>query len=259
MGHQYLTVTRAEGIALVTIADPARFNALSRELLGELMSAMEDLEADRETGVIVFTGTGKAFIAGGDIAYMAKLSSDEAIRYARETAAVYERIMSSRKDHLAAVNGYALGGGTEFALACDIRLASDKARFGFPEVKLGILPGGGGTQRLPRLIGKGKAKKLILTGDTVDAREAAKLGLVDQITGAEDLLDEAVALGRKVLRAGPLAVAYAKACIDLSEEVPLSAGFAFERNLFGLCFATQDQREGMAAFLEKREPKFNGQ
>lgn len=257
MPYQYLNISCEGGAAIVTISHPETMNSLSVGLLAELSEAIDELEQNPEIGVIIFTGTGRSFIAGADIAYMSKLTADEAVRYARDTAAVYDKMLSSRKVMIAAVNGFALGGGTEFALACDIRIAGENARFGFPEVKLGIIPGGGGTQRLARLIGYGKAKELILTGEIIRADAAGALGLVNDVTSGETLLAKAKEIAGKVLQAGPLAVAYAKACVNTSLEVGVHTGSDYERTMFGLCFSTEDQKEGMAAFLEKRAANFS--
>ena len=257
MEYNCLKLSREGGRAVVTISSPKTMNALSSELLRELSGMMDQLERDSQVGVIIFTGEGRSFIAGADIAYMSAMTADEALRYAQDTALVYEKMQSSRKVIIAAVNGFALGGGLEFTLACDISVASERARFGFPEVKLGIIPGGGGTQRLARLIGYAKAKELILTGDVIRAEAAERLGLINRVVPEDTLMSCAVETADKVLRAAPLAVAYAKSCLNRSLEVGVRMGADYERTMFGLCFSTEDQREGMEAFLEKRAPVFS--
>ena len=244
------------GIAQITMNHPASLNALSGQTVEELARAIDELEKDDAVRVVVMTGAGKAFVAGADIAYMSKLTAEEARVFSLDTDAVYEKIRTSKKIYIAAVNGFALGGGCELALACDLCLASEYAKFGLPEVGLGILPGGGGTQRLPLRVGAQRAKELILTGDHIRADEAREIGLALKVYAAEELLPGAYDLARRILKNSPLAVKYAKECIQCSEKETLLPGIEYENALFGLCFAAPDQREGMAAFLEKRKPDF---
>ena len=235
---------------------PKTLNALSDVTIRELSQALDQIDADDSVRAVVVTGSGKAFVAGADISYMSALTPEQARSFARDTTGLYRRMADSRKVFLAAVNGFALGGGCELALACDLRVASEHARFGLPEVSLGILPGGGGTQRLARLVGTQKAKEMILTGDPIRAAEALDIGLVCRVVSADDLLDCTYDLARRILKNAPLAVKYARECIQRSEEMDLEAGIEYENAMFGLCFATPDQQEGMAAFLEKREAQF---
>ena len=250
-------VTRAEsGVALITIDCPQSRNALSPKLMDEISAAMRCVEEDDAIRVAVLTGTEKSFIAGADISYMSTLSAEEACIYSCKTGEICEQIRRSRAVYIAAVNGYAFGAGCELSLACDISIAADTARFGLPEVGLGILPGAGGTQRLARLIGIQRAKEMIFTGDPINAEKALSIGLVTQIVPREELLGTAFALAKKILKNAPLAVKYAKECIQYGDELTLLPGIRYENTRFGLCFAGPDQREGMTAFLEKRPSEF---
>lgn len=256
MEYQTILLDVKEGVCLLTMNHPETLNALSDVTIRELLDALDKIERDTAIRAVILTGAGKAFIAGADIAYMENLTAEQASKFSRATNAVYEKITSSPKVFIAAVNGFALGGGCELALACDLRIASEHAKFGLPEVGLGILPGGGGTQRLPRLIGTQRAAELILTGRTVKAPEALEIGLVLRVVPADNLMDSAFALAGHILKNAPLAIKYAKECIRQSEELTLSAGIEYENAMFGLCFAAPDQKEGMAAFLNKRNAKF---
>lgn len=251
---QRVRVETRGAICTITLDHPPTLNALAAATLSDLRGAVEALGP--AVRVVILTGTGKAFAAGADIACMRDMDTEEARAFSQATNDLYGLMRTSDKVFIAAINGYALGGGCELALACDLRIASEWAKFGLPEVSLGILPGGGGTQRLSRLIGTERAAALILTGDRIGAPRALALGLVSQVVPPEELLPAATALAGRVLKNAPLAVAYAKACIRASEEMPLSAGLSCETNFFGLCFANPEQREGMTAFLEKRPPSF---
>lgn len=254
--YSELMVQKVDGIALLTINSAKNSNSFSCALLEKLDTTIDKLNEDPSVTVVIITGVQKVFVAGADITYMKDLNVDEAINYAKQTTRIYEKMLAARKIYIAAVNGFALGAGTEFALACDLRIGSKNAKFGFPEVKLGIIPGGGGTQRLTRLIGYGKAKELILTGTIINAEEAHALGLINQIVSEEELIKEAFSMASKIMEVGPLSIGYAKECINKSEEMGVTVGIEFEKNLFGACFATEDQKEGMRAFVEKRKPKF---
>ena len=257
MEYETILVTSPEaGIAQITINRPEMLNALSGQIIQELAQTIDALEEDENVRVVVITGAGKTFVAGADIAYMVKLSAEEARVFSADTDAVYERMGRSKKIYIAAVNGFALGGGCELALACDLCLASEYAKFGLPEVGLGILPGGGGTQRLSQRIGIQKAKEMILTGEYIGASEALETGLVLRVVPADELIPEARKLAGRILKNAPLAVRYAKECIQFSENQLLLPGIEHENTLFGLCFAAPDQSEGMTAFLEKRKPIF---
>lgn len=251
-------VVKEEGIALITINRPEALNALSSAVNKQLAAALEDVEEDKDIRAVIITGAGqKAFVAGADIAEMQPKNSEEAYNFCRLGQQVFARIESLSKPVIAAVNGFALGGGCELAMACDIRLASKNAKFGQPEINLGIIPGYGGTQRLPRLIGKGKALELMLTGEMIAAEEAERLGLVQGVVDG-DVVAKARELAQKIAAKGALAVRYVKAAVQHGLEADQERAIAYEASLFGLCFATEDQKEGMAAFLEKRKPTFKG-
>ena len=246
-------------IALVTIDRPP-VNALNSALLGELTQAFEGLARRKDVGVVLLTGGGdKAFVAGADIAEMTTKSGLEMRGFSELGGRLGKSIERAPQPVIAALNGYALGGGCEIALACDIRIASDRAKLSQPEVNLGIVPGFGGSQRLTRLVGAGWASEMILTGDMIDAPTAERIGLVNHVVPHERLLEEAKAIARKILEKGPRAVALAKAAIHQALETSLSAGLAFETEAFGLAGATADKREGMKAFLEKRKPAFRNE
>ena len=248
-----LTETRGP-VGLITLNRPKALNALNAALIAGLTTVLDSLEADAGIGAVVITGSDKAFAAGADIKEMADLGYVEAFR--RNHAAALERVAASRKPTIAAVAGYCLGGGCELALMCDIVIAADTARFGQPEITLGIMPGMGGTQRLPRAIGKAKAMDLILTGRMMDAAEAERAGLVSRVVPAGSLLDEALAIAGKIAGYSQPIVMMAKEAVNRAWEAPLSEGLLFERRLFHAMFATDDQKEGMAAFIEKRPAKF---
>jgi len=250
---------RRAGVAVVRLNRPEVMNALSVAMLDELHDVLDAVERDPELRAVVVTGAGdRAFCAGADISDMREATALEARAYAQRGHALTSRIESFPRPVIAAVNGYALGGGCEFALACDLRLASDRARFGLPEVNLGILPGWGGTQRLARATTPGFAKELIFTGRMADAEEALAKGLVNHVHPHERLLDEAVALAEVIAQKPPWAVAAAKEVVNLALDGDLRGHLARELDAFALAFTTQDQREGMAAFFEKRAPRFVG-
>jgi enoyl-CoA hydratase len=255
----FLRVDVEDRLAVVTIDRPP-VNALNSTLLGELTRTFEGFATRRDLGAVVLTGAGdKAFVAGADIAEMVTKSGLEMRAFSELGGRVGRAIERAPQPVIAAVNGYALGGGCELALACDIRIASDRAKFSQPEVNLGIIPGFGGSQRLTRLVGAGWASEMILTGDMVDATTAERIGLVTRVVPHGKLMEEAKALARKVLEKGPRAVALAKAAIHQAQETSLAAGLSFETEAFGLAGATADKREGMTAFLEKRKPAFKNE
>jgi enoyl-CoA hydratase len=254
MAYETIITERQDGHAIIRLNRPKALNALSSELIGELTQALDTFEADGKVNVIVITGSEKAFAAGADVKEMAELSFIEAFR--TDHAAALERVARCRKPVIAAVAGYCLGGGCELAMACDIVLAADTAKFGQPEITLGIMPGMGGTQRLPRAVGKAKAMELILTGRMMDAAEAERAGLVSRVVPADDLMEEATAMARKIAGYSQPILMMAKEAVQRAAETPLSEGIRFERRLFHAMFATDDQKEGMAAFIEKRTPQF---
>jgi enoyl-CoA hydratase len=246
-------------VAVLTLDNPGKLNALSMEMLDAIGGHLDRIEGDDAVRAVVITGAGeKAFAAGADIGHMREASVQEARDYAELGHALFARIEAFPKPVIAAINGFALGGGCELVLACDIRLASDTARLGQPEVNLGIFPGWGGTQRLPRLTTPGFAKDLIFTGRHVRADEAHGAGLVNHVYPQAELVDRAVALGEEIARKSPLAVAVAKGLVNEALEGDYADALARELAAFGDAFATEDQREGMAAFFEKREPRFTG-
>jgi enoyl-CoA hydratase len=244
-------------VATVTINRPKVLNALDETTLKELDLAFSAFAADPEVKVVILTGAGeKAFVAGGDIAAMQPLGPVAARAFAIMAQEVLSRIERFSKPVIAAINGYALGGGCELAMACDLRIAAESARLGQPEINLGIIPGWAGTQRLPRLVGKGRAKELLFTGEMIDAREAWRIGLVNRVVPAAELMNTARELAGKIAGKGQLALALAKEAVDRGLEMDLARANACEADLFGLCFATEDQKEGMLAFLEKRTAVF---
>lgn len=246
-------------IASITIARPKVLNALNRQSVQELSLALQSLHDDTDVRVAILTGDGqKAFVAGADIGELATLGVVEAEALARRTQAVFSLLENCGKPVIAAVNGFALGGGCELAMACTMRIASENARFGQPEVKLGLIPGFGGTQRLPRLVGKGRALQMLLTGEMIDAGEALRIGLVNAVLPAAELLPHAEALANQIVANAPLAAAYCLDAVNRGMNMTLDAGIAYEAALFGLCCSTADKIEGTRAFLEKRAPRFNG-
>lgn len=256
MEYKKMYFEKDHSILKVIFNHPENLNALTPEFVQELNYLLNEIEAAENISLVIFTGTGKAFIAGADIAAMKEMSPEQAIQYSKETTELYKKMEDSKKIFIAAINGYALGGGCEFTLACDIRIASSKAKFGLPEIGLGIFPGGGGTQRLPRMIGMAKAKELIYTGKVIAAEDAYKLGLVNELTEPDMLMNAAECMANDILKNCWNALAYVKESLNSGMQMSLEQGVKLERNLFGLCFATEDQREGMSAFLEKREAKF---
>jgi enoyl-CoA hydratase len=253
-----LKVERHGAVAVVTLTREAAMNALSTAALSELLVVVEELEHAPDVRAVVLTGAGKAFVAGADIAEMSEMKPGEARGFAELGGAVGEAIERARTPWIAAVNGFALGGGCELAMCCDVIYASSKARFGQPEVKLGVVPGFGGTQRLTRRVGVGKAKELCLTGDVIDAAEAHRIGLCEAVFPPEELLAKAIEAGQRIAGNGPLAVGEAKRLIQIGGSVPLDAGVELERVAFAGLFATEDQKEGMAAFLGKRAAVWTG-
>lgn len=256
MNYETLIVEREGEVGLIKINRPDRLNALNSKTLRELTSALTDLGQKDAVKVVIITGEGKAFIAGADIAEMRDMDSLEARTFSRQGQGVLDQIESMEKPVIAAINGFALGGGCELAMACDIRLASDQVKIGQPEVNLGIIPGFAGTQRLARLIGEARAKELIFTGEIIDAQTAYFYGLVNKVIPADKLLDEAMSLAKKIATKGPLAVSFAKAVVHRGLQVDQGSGTALETDAFALCFASGQAREGMTAFLEKRKPEW---
>jgi enoyl-CoA hydratase len=255
----FVRVEMEDRLAVVTINRPEALNALNSSVIRELSMTIEHLSMAADVGAIILTGAGdRAFVAGADIKEMVGLSALEMRSFAEGGRRLGDAMAACGKPILAAINGYALGGGCELALACDIRIASDRARLGQPEVNIGIVPGFGGSQRLPRLVGLGWASEMIYTGEAIDAATAERIGLVNRVVPADRLLEETKAVARKILEKGPAAIALAKACLRASVEMPLSAGLDFETAAFGVVGSTHDKEEGMRAFIEKRKPAWTG-
>lgn len=257
--YKTLIYEKKNNIGVLTINRPDKLNALSNELIEELDKLLDEVEGDEELRVLVMTGAGeKAFVAGADIQELVDRDALVGRKVSRKRQTVFSRIENLPIPVIAAVNGYALGGGLELALACSIRLCSERAQFGAPEVKLGIIPGDGGTQRLPRLVGLGRAMEMVLTGDFIDAQEAHRIGLANRVVPHDGLMDEAMELAQKIAKRPPLAVRYAKEAVNRSQEGDSVAGYALESYLHALSCTTQDKKEGVAAFLEKRKGAFKG-
>lgn len=242
-------------VAILTINRPEALNALNSQVLSDLDEAITKVEADDGVHAVILTGAGRSFVAGADIGEMKGFSARDGKKFGVHGGGVFLRLENLSKPVIAAVNGFALGGGCELAMSCDIRLASEKAKFGQPEVGLGITPGFSGTQRLPRRVGVAKAKELIFSGKVISADEAKAIGLVNEVYAPEELLDAAVKMAQSFAVNAPIAVKYSKACIDRGMQMDIDDGIALENELFAMCFATEDQKEGMGAFLEKRKEK----
>ena len=258
VSYETLLLDIHDNVATVTVNRPDKRNALNATVRRELLQALDALRAEESSRVVIITGTGdKAFIAGADIAEFAQRTPVEQ-RAVMGERRVFDEVAEYPKPVIAMINGFALGGGCELALACDMRIAARSAKLGQPEIKLGIIPGGGGTQRLPRLIGAGNAMRLILTGELITAEEAARLGLVDVVVDDAELRPRTLEIARAMAAHSPLTLRLAKSAVRASEEMPLAAGLAFERELFITAFGSNDKREGVAAFLEKRAPRFTG-
>jgi len=257
MPDSILLLEKDAAIATITFNNPKALNALSLETFEGLETLFDDLEADAEVRVIILTGAGeKAFVAGGDISHLAGLDADGARQFALLAQRVIDRIETFPKPVIAAINGYCLGGGNELAMGCDLRIAADSAKFGQPEVKLGIIPGFAGTQRLSRLIGKGRAKEMIFTGEMIDADQACRIGLVNRVVAKDCLMEEAKALAMQMCDKSASAISLSKEAIDNGMEMDFARAARYEADLFALSFTTADCKEGISAFLEKRPAKF---
>jgi enoyl-CoA hydratase len=251
---------KRNGIAYITLNRPKVLNALNTPTWTDLRTAFEDAKADPTVRGVILTGAGdKAFIAGADISELAHVGAYDAEESSRFGQGVLDLIENLGKPVIAAINGFALGGGCETAMACTIRIAAEQAKFGQPEVKLGLLPGGGGTQRLPRLVGKGRALQLILTGETISAQEAYRIGLVNEIVPAANLITRAETILKQIASNAPIAVKFSLEAANKGMNTSQVEGFALEASYFGICAATEDKKEGTSAFLEKRAPQFHGQ
>lgn len=256
MNYESILFEKKDGIGYITINRPQSLNALSKEVLAELDHVFHAIEKDDQVQAVIITGAGRAFVAGADISQMVDLTGIEGQEMMKQGAKVMDFIESVSKPVIGAINGFALGGGCELAMACDIRIASEKAQFGQPEVNLGIIPGFGGTQRLPRLVGKGMGKYLIMTADYIKADEAKSLGLVEKVVAPEKLMETCEEIARKIMRKAPIAIKAAKSAVNHGIMLDVAAGVALEGEACAAPFCSEDRVEGMRAFLEKREAEF---
>ena len=258
MSYETILLDRRDGMGILTLNRPKVFNAINDQMIREMKAAIAELHQDWTVGVVIITGAGKAFQSGADIEELSRMSPLDILRWNQGVVENFEALEKMRQPAIAAMNGLALGGGLELALACTLRIASESAKMGFPEVKIGILPGAGGTQRLPRLIGKGLAAEMILTGEMIDAAEAYRIGLVNRVVPADQLMPTAEELARKILRNAPVAVALAKDAMEVGKNLPLEGAIQYAQKNCITCFATEDMKEGTSAFLQKRSPHFKG-
>ncbi|WP_054693211.1 short-chain-enoyl-CoA hydratase [Syntrophomonas palmitatica] len=259
MIYQNLLLEKEDRIAVLSINRPKALNALNQDTLIELKAAVNEIKDDPGIDVLIITGAGdKAFVAGADIAFMQPLSGVEGRAFGALGQEVFRLIEAMEKPVIAAVNGFALGGGCELAMCCDFRIASASAKFGQPEVGLGITPGFGGTQRLPRIVGPGMAKQLLFTAEVIDANEALRIGLVNKVVAPEELMDTVKKIAGKIIKNGQIAVRLSKAAANEGCQTDIDRAMTIEADLFGLCFSTLDQKEGMQAFIEKRKATFTG-
>lgn len=259
MAYENVLLEKEDKLAILYINRPKALNALNKDTLLEIDAAIKEINADSEVGVLIITGAGdKSFVAGADIAFMQNLSAMEGREFGALGQKVFRMIELMEKPVIAAVNGFALGGGCELAMCCDFRIASTTAKFGQPEVGLGITPGFGGTQRLPRLVGAGMAKQMLYTADVIDASEALRVGLVNKVVEPEALMETVKKIAKKISSKGPVAVQLSKAAANEGMQTDIDRAMTIEADAFGLCFATTDQKEGMTAFLEKRKASFVG-
>ncbi len=259
MPYENILYKEDEKIATITINRPDKLNALNRKTMEEINDAILKAGSDDSIGAVILTGSGsKAFVAGADIKELSVLTPIGAKDFALFGQMVFNHIEHIGKPVIAAINGFALGGGCELAMACTFRIASENVKIGQPEVNLGLIPGYGGTQRLPRIVGKGRAMEMILTADMIDAHEALRIGLINKVTSIADLIPTCITIAKKILSKGPLATRYAMESVNRGLEMPLEEGLFLEATLFGLSCATEDMKEGTKAFLQKREAKFKG-
>lgn len=258
MKFKNVLLSKEAGNGILTINRPHALNALNEETLYEIKQALDLVSQDPEILVLIITGSGeKAFVAGADIIYMKSLTPIQGREFSILGQEVFHVVETLEKPVIAAVNGFALGGGCELALSCDFRIASTKAKFGQPEVGLGIIPGFSGTQKLPRLISPGMAKQLLFTGETIDAQEALRIGLVNQVVEPEELIPQTIKIANKIQKNAQLAVKFCKIAINEGLQTDINRGMTIEADLFGICFSTNDQKEGMEAFVNKRKPNFS--
>lgn len=255
MAYENLLIEKEDGYAIMYINRPKALNAINDAVLKEMAAAIDEIDADPEVKVLIVTGAGdKSFVAGADIVWMYNMDQPGCRKFSAFGEYVMRKLELMEKPVIAAVNGFALGGGCELAMACDIRLAAENALFAQPEVGLGVIPGFGGTQRLPRIVGEGRAKELTYTCNNIKADEAYRIGLVNHVYPLEELMDQAKKMAKKIIKQAPLAVGYAKHAINKGMQCDIDTGMAIESDMFGNCAATQDKAEGMGAFIEKRKP-----
>ncbi len=259
MDFSTIIYSAEDGVGIITINRPKSMNAINDEFMRELDQVIDLIEDDNNVGAVIVTGGEKFFAAGADIKYIMGISTPlEAHEFVSAVQSLFSRLENLEKPTIAAVGGLALGGGCELALACDIRLAAENAIFGLPEIKIGVLPGGGGTQRLPRLIGAGRAKEMLYTGDPIDADEAYRIGLVNKVIKSDALMDEANKMAKKLRERPAFAFKMIKTSVNKGMSMDLQSGLAHEARCFEILFSTEDQKEGMKAFVEKRKPSFKG-
>lgn len=259
IGYQMFTVEREEKIAVVGINRPAKMNAINSQLLDEMNVLLDEIAEDEGILAVVLKGSEKFFAAGGDLGEMNEFRSVmEGFRYGSDVQHAFTKLANLPQATIAAVSGVAFGGGCELCLACDIRIAAENARFGLPEITVGVLPGGGGTQRLPRLIGAGRAKEMLFTGEPIDAQEAYRIGLVNRVVPTQTVLDEAKSLARKLAQRPSFGLRTIKKLVNEGLNMDLTSALSYETRCFGSLFGTEDQKEGVSAFMEKRKPAFRG-
>jgi len=258
MAYENVLLEKEDRVAILTINRPKALNALNNDTLLDIKSAITEIKEDSSIDVLIITGADKAFVAGADISFMQPLTAIEGRAFGALGQAVFRAIEAMEKPVIAAVNGFALGGGCELAMCCDFRVASTKAKFGQPEVGLGITPGFGGTQRLPRLVGAGMAKQMLYTADIIDAAEALRIGLVNSVVEPEELMDFVKKIAKRIVSKAQVAVRLSKVAATEGMQTDIDRSMTIEADAFGLCFATNDQKEGMSAFVEKRKPGFVG-
>jgi len=258
MAYENVLLEKEDRVAILTINRPKAMNALNNDTLLDIKGAITEIKEDSSIDVLIITGADKAFVAGADISFMQPLTAIEGRAFGALGQAVFRAIEAMEKPVIAAVNGFALGGGCELAMCCDFRVASTKAKFGQPEVGLGITPGFGGTQRLPRLVGSGMAKQMLYTADIIDAAEALRIGLVNSVVEPEELMDFVKKIAKRIVSKAQVAVRLSKVAATEGMQTDIDRSMTIEADAFGLCFATADQKEGMSAFVEKRKPGFVG-
>lgn len=250
---------KIDNVALLTINRPKALNALNKDTLLDIKAAVENFRDDPDAAVLIIKGAGdKSFVAGADITYMLNINALEGREFGLLGQSVFNLVETIEKPVIAAINGFALGGGCELAMACDFRICSDKSKFGQPEVGLGVTPGFGGTQRLPRIVGTGMAKQLLYSGDTIEADEALRIGLVNAVVEENSLMDYVMKLAQRIASRGQIAVRFCKVAVNEGMQTDINRALTIEADVFGICFATADQKEGMGAFVEKRKAQFIG-